>query len=170
MKRNHRMLPVAGSLLLLAGCFELNESDMLPRAYAGEDQRHAEVSSTTITLDGTDSTDPDGEIVAYEWRYTGDPRGDEAPEDDAGTDMPGPLEMLGFEPRPDFCPEPEPREGISIPPRWCELEPAGEAVIELEVGTGVHRFTLWVTDDAGNVGADSVVVHVGDTPYTPTAE
>jgi hypothetical protein len=33
-----------------------------------------------------------------------------------------------------------------------------------------YRFTLWVTDDDGNVAADSIIIHVGDTPYTPAEE
>jgi hypothetical protein len=132
--------------------------------------RFADDSSATVTLDGSGSEDPDGEIVDYEWRYTGDPRGDEAPDPMGDAGMPDPLAALGFEPRPDFCPDAEPEEWVLVPERWCELEPDGEAEVTLELPTGVHRFTLWVTDDDGNVAADSVIVHVGDTPYVPVAE
>ncbi len=81
-----------------------------PVANAGPDQAISfKGRSTTVTLDGSASSDPEGGALTYQWTRDGQPVG-------TGT------------------------------------------VIQLELGAGVHVFTLTVTDDHGATAQDSVVV------------
>lgn len=156
----HATIAAALAGIAFAGCTDLVIENVAPTANAGKDQDHAEASAE-VTLDGSKCEDPDGVIVAYEWHYTGDPRGADAgaADEDAGVeDVPEYLRPL-----PAFCPvrEADAERGEMVPVRWCELEPKGKARVHVMLDAGVYRFTLWVTDDAGAVSADSVVVSVG---------
>jgi len=146
-------------LLVCGACRDFEIDGTAPEAYAGADQIF-DGGPVDVVLDGSSSQDVDGEILSYEWFYTGDPRGDEGLDDDAG------LEAVPVyaRPLPDFCPPFERPEdnSVFVPQRWC---PVGEtARTEVSLEDGVHRFTLYVTDDDGFVDADSVVVYVGVEP------
>lgn len=156
---NHRfnlLLTIALVLAACMGCRDFPIEGTPPVAVAGDDESHAS-GPVDVTLDGSESEDPDGEIVHYEWRYTGDPRGDEGLDDDAGlADVP-----VSQRPLPDFCPEfvMDEESHDFVPIRWCEL--GDEVEVDVTLDDGVHRFTLYVTDDDGMVSADSVVISVG---------
>ena len=59
-------------LLFLAGCGGGGDGDTsanrLPRADAGEDL--SAVGGSSVTLDGSGSSDPDGNIAGYQWAQT----------------------------------------------------------------------------------------------------
>ena len=63
---------VAAVLLLLAGCGGGGDGDApanrLPRADVGDDL--SVVGGSSVTLDGSGSSDPDGSIAGYQWAQT----------------------------------------------------------------------------------------------------
>lgn len=158
--RTHLRFSIALALAVCGACRDFPIDEEAPVAIAGGDQELA-AGPVDVTLDGSDSEDVDGQIVTYEWFYTGDPRGDEGlGEDDAGLADVADLPVFA-RPLPDFCPpfEPTPESQAFVPQRWCPV--GDEAEIELTLDDGVYRFTLYVTDDDGRVSADSVTVSVG---------
>jgi hypothetical protein len=161
MTRTHKrpLWLVLASLVPGAACTPYDKDGEPPVAVAGDD-RTLSGASVELTLDGSESYDPDGEIVYYEWRYTGAPTGFELPPDlDASAPIDPIAELLN---RPSFCLEPDPDAGILLPERYCFL-PANSgnparSTVTLEPGG--YRFTLWVKDDDGKASADTLEVLV----------
>jgi hypothetical protein len=130
-----------------------------PVAVAGDD-RVLRGDHAKLTLDGSDSYDTDGHIVAFDWRYTGEPAGYQNSDDeDAGPS--DPLQDL-LKPLPAFCVPPDPKDEINLPARYCLLAPKRGApdAVDLSLVPGGYRFTLWVTDNDGKASADSIDVRV----------
>jgi len=132
-----------------------------PVAVAGEDMM-LKGASVEVTLDGSDSYDPDGEIFAYEWRYTGWPAGYMPDPVDGG---PVPVEPASdlVAPLPDFCVGDEiftesdgTRSSVQI--RYCLV--SKKAKTTLTLAPGGYRFTLFVTDDDGMISGDTINVKV----------
>jgi hypothetical protein len=166
--RTNRRTPVALLLACAAGCTPYHLSDEVPPvAIAGPD-RTLPGPSAEVTLDGSASYDPDGQIVRYEWRYTGKPPGYQAPsgvddEEDGGVSASPGMDVPDLlKPLPSFCIPPDPDEEVLIPARYCRIMswPGDPKRSTLTLETGGYRFTLWVQDDDGLVSADTVNIVV----------
>ena len=79
MRRNLRVMAVVILIFLLAvsltGCSK-NHENRLPVANAGPDQNVS--TGSLVTLDGSGSSDPDGDPLAYSWSFTSMPDGSSA--------------------------------------------------------------------------------------------
>ena len=147
------------SLLAAMACTDLEIDNIPPVAMAGADQVLEGDSDVTVILDGSDSMDDDGEIVSYEWRFTGFPGGVDLGDEDGGVE-PTLVQQL-LKPLPTFCPDYDPAPRMP-PIRWCLLEaPSADPKVEITVGPGAYLFTLYVTDNDDEVGADTTMVAVG---------
>jgi len=95
-------------------------------------------SPVTVTLDGTQSYDTDGTIVAYQWLSA-----TLAPE--GGAQLPDGATMLRYAP-------------AGAAPNW----PGTAARTEVQLGEGIWSFSLWVTDDQGAISKpDTIKITVG---------
>lgn len=153
---------VAGlAILALAACTPFEIDNAPPVAEAGDDRSLA--APGEITLDGSESFDPDGTIVSWHWRFGGEIPGTVDSDEDAGPPLTADQKLLL--PAPAFCAEP-PDDAADQGPialRYCDLEPdrdPAKATIELEEGG--YRFTLFVEDNEGAVSADSVEIRIGE--------
>jgi len=140
-------------------CTDLEIDNIPPVALAGPDQSFEGDSAVSVTLDGSASSDADGQIVSYEWRFTGYPGGVEPGDEDGGVELTFVQQLL--RPLPTFCPdyEPEPR---TPPVRWCLLAgPSTNPKVEVMLDAGSYLFTLYVTDNDDEVGADTTMIEIG---------
>ncbi|MGD8862893.1 MAG: hypothetical protein PVI30_22965 [Myxococcales bacterium] len=113
----------------LAGCQEPNTENALPVAqieirvgtdvYESDEGIETDGSDVTVTLDGSMSSDEDGNITGYQWLKT----------DVAAADRMGGAE---------------------------EYDENG-ATLQVTLGLGTHRFSLWVSDDEGAVSSPASV-------------
>ena len=149
---------LALAALAVVGCTPFEVEGAPPVAMAGDDLT-LNGASVSVTLDASGSMDPDGQIVAYQWRFTGAPAdymGDSVIPDD-------PVEALLAE-LPAFCGpvEQDPEHPPQVPIRYCPLvaDPGNAATVTLTLSPGGYRFTVWVTDNSGRVDADTVEVVV----------
>ena len=140
----------------MVGCTPYPQKGTPPEASAGKD-RSLSGQSVELTLDGSKSTDPDGEIVSYEWRYTGWPA-DFMPTPVDGGVLPTDPTLDTVAQPPEFCSNDEYREGEPVQIRYCLISEKPRAKVTLT--RGGYRFTLWVTDDDGMVSADTIEVVV----------
>ena len=151
------------SLLLLcgAGCTPYKKLTEAPVAVAGEDLSLSG-ASVAVTLDGSGSYDPDGEIFAYEWRYTGWPSDYEpAPVDGGAAPLEPAADIAG--PLPGYCTDSEifkESDGTnsSVQIRYCLV--SKKAKTTLTLAPGGYRFTLFVTDDDGKISGDTINVNI----------
>ena len=160
----------------LGGCTPLVKDHVAPVAVAGEDLMLSG-ASVDVTLDGSRSYDPDGEIVGYEWRYTGWPAGfmpaapPAIPADDDGGTPPPPPELPvnpALDPvaaNPPFCStdetlydDKEHTAPASVQIRYCLIGHAPKTTVKLTPGG--FRFTLYVEDDDGEISGDTLDVLV----------
>jgi hypothetical protein len=153
---------VVGSLVwtavqALAGCTPYVKPGEPPVAVAGQDLVLAG-ASVVVDLNGSASTDPDGEIVAYEWRFTGWPATFVPPPAADGGVMPTDPTLDPMAPSPPFCPNTEGQPDDRSPIRYCLL--AAQAQTSVTLTPGGYRFTLYVTDDDDLVSADTLEVTV----------
>lgn len=104
------------SIYEAAGAGKCEVTNRAPTADAGPDQVvEATGATTNVTLDGSASSDPDGDALAYEWR-------------DSSNNVVG-----------------------------------NTALVNLQLGLGMHTFTLRVDDGKGGTDTDDVAVVVRDT-------
>jgi len=143
-------------LLCLVGCTPYPKKGLAPIAVAGKD-RSLSGSSVEVTLDGSKSSDPDGTVVAYEWRYTGWPE-DFVPEAVDGGVLPTDPTTDPLAQPPAFCSDKEIRAGEPVQIRYCLIAEKAKTTVTLTPGG--YRFTLWVTDNSGMVSADTVEITV----------
>lgn len=137
---------------ITAGCTEVHEQNQPPVAIAGDDQQFEyNGTSVEVTLDGSKSFDPDGEIVEYIWYDTG-----VCPQD-----------RYQFIEQPDFSGENFDWTNV----KEYQGDPANERKPVGQLEEGEYRYTLWVRDDHGSVSVpDSVIVRVGTSgPTLPTS-
>jgi hypothetical protein len=139
-----------------AGCTPYPEKGEPPVAVAGEDQALVG-ASVQVTLDGTRSYDPDGDIVAHQWRFTGWPAGYQ-PSGAAGGPAPTNPTTDPLSQPPAFCSTEEIFEGEPVQIRFCLVAKTPTTTVTLEPGG--YRFTLYVEDDEGIVSGDTVNVLV----------
>ena len=130
----------------LGGCFKI-EGNRIPvakvvvrqgdKTIGAMDMIKLDGGSVKITLDGKGSSDPDGEVVEYEWIRTDVPaaarRADSgvAPDDDSG--------VKSTVPRYTGNPEPKATTDVTL------------------TQVGKYRYSLWVTDNDGEVSAPASV-------------
>ena len=152
------LLPTLLWTLLLCGaaCTPYKHSTEAPVAMAGEDLMLSG-DSVEVTLDGSDSYDPDGEIFAYEWRYTGWPVGFMPSAVDGGMLPTNPTTDPLAQP-PSFCTDAEYIPDSPVQLRYCLV--AKTAKHTLTLPPGGYRFTLFVEDDDGKIGGDTVEVTI----------
>jgi hypothetical protein len=170
-------LKLGAVAVLASSCTALPNSNKLPIAVISV-MLHGEVidvkapidftgQPVTITLDGANSSDPDGSVTYYRWMRTdvsGSARraaagGSAAPPDTAGAGGARPAAGAGA------------GAGGSLlaPPPAFVADPAPGMMSEVVLTEGgKYRFTLWVTDNEGVVGKPtSVTLQVGAPPMAP---
>lgn len=152
------VLPALLMTLLLGGgaCTPYKKSTEAPVAVAGEDLVLSG-ASVEVTLDGSKSSDPDGEIFAYEWRYTGWPAAFMPDPIDGGPLPTDPTTDPLAQP-PSFCSDAEYIADSPVQLRYCLV--ARKAKTTLSLPPGGYRFTLFVEDDDGKIGGDTIEVTV----------
>ena len=125
--------PALMGLILMTisiACTEVIDQNQPPVAIAGEDQKlEFKGSRVTVTLDGSESFDPDGKIVEYIWYNTGV----------------CPQERYVFKEDPDWS-------GQILD--WTNVkkfkgDPDNKRKPVGELGQGEYRYTLWVRDNDG---------------------
>jgi hypothetical protein len=146
--RKYLVLSIGASLLLGAGGCLIDSSIKnfsAPNANAGKDQQvDYDGQPVEVQLDGTKSRDTDvdgtGTIVKYQWQSNDAPKDAGVSSADAGADAgAGPVAEA-----------PDPKD-VAKP--------------KVLLDRGTWKFTLWVTDNDGQVSkSDSVTVRVGGDP------
>lgn len=151
-------LLAAAALLGLGACTPFEIDNEPPVANAGDDRSIAEPGR--VTLDGSESFDPDGTIVAWQWRYGGEIPGVGGSDEDAGPPLT--VEQKLLLPPPAFCAEMPDMDEHPIAVRYCDIDSDSDpakATVELEKGG--WRFTLFVEDNEGAISADTIEIRVG---------
>jgi hypothetical protein len=143
-------------VLSLAACTPYKQPTEAPVALAGQDVVLAG-AAVTLTLDGTASYDTDGDIVRYEWRYSGWPMSYLPTAADGGA-LPTDPTLDPLAQPPAFCLGDEYLPDSPVQVRYCLVARSAQATLSLPPGG--YRFTLYVEDDDGNFGGDTLDVLV----------